>query len=582
MDDLGWVDDDAPHPADTHGGGESRADIEFAETCARIEAVLATTTDEGVAKALRSQITAAKRKRDRAIAKGLSGGLRVVQPDEVAQIPSKIATIEWDEVIFDEVATNVSRMLVEHGIDVFERSNGIVEIDRRGAIRSVGPIRMRDIIAGSMLFMDCGKPVVVPEIVPKTICDRPNTGLRELTAVIRAPTLRSDGSILESPGYDRASGLYYLRDSLTHAPMVQSPTREQAEAALAYLLEPLQDFPFIEPEHKAGAVAYLMTCVLRSAIDAPVPGFAFDAPSPGTGKTLLASMGGWVAHGESPPISQYTHDVEEQGKRVQSTLAAGVPLVIWDNIVHKFGSEVTDALLTSRLYTARILGQSKMPVYVNNTVWTFNGNNLRLNNADTIRRLIWIRMAYQKGDPAKRIDIRIDNLMAWVLERRKHMIRACITIARWGVLNPNRVDRYASFEDWSAMVRAPVMALMGADPCQGASKDDPDIHEEGSAISALFREWQLVRCGMERLAITEPAWTIHELLKHEQIADAAAMVCDDPNKRGRLLGEAFKRWRGRPVTLYNDDGSEWHMVRLVSEGKPGNKGKVYNLEEVKQ
>lgn len=93
---------------------------------------------------------------------------------------------------------------------------------------------------------------------------------------------------------------------------------------------------------------------------------------------MMCKMGGWIAQGGDPALEAYRHEVEEQEKRATSTLLQGRPIVIWDNITRRFGSHVTDMLMTSRVYSGRVLGSNSMPELLNNTVWCFNGNNLRL------------------------------------------------------------------------------------------------------------------------------------------------------------------------------------------------------------
>ena len=62
-------------------------------------------------------------------------------------------------------------------------------------------------------------------------------------------SLRPDGSILDRPGYDPATGLYFDAQGVAFPAIPQRPTREQARAALivlrAYILagRPAQPYP---------------------------------------------------------------------------------------------------------------------------------------------------------------------------------------------------------------------------------------------------------------------------------------------------------------------------------------------------
>ena len=92
-------------------------------------------------------------------------------------------------------------------------------------------------------------PCNAPRTVASTLLAR--RGLwkaQPLVAAINAPTLRPDGSILDKPGYDAATGLLFVNTAVDFPPIPQQPTRQQAEAALAFILnEVLSGFPFAAP-----------------------------------------------------------------------------------------------------------------------------------------------------------------------------------------------------------------------------------------------------------------------------------------------------------------------------------------------
>ena len=61
--------------------------------------------------------------------------------------------------------------------------------------------------------------------------------------IITTPTLRADGSLLATPGYDPRSELYLL-PSLQLPPIPEHPTEEQARAALELLTDLFSEFSF--------------------------------------------------------------------------------------------------------------------------------------------------------------------------------------------------------------------------------------------------------------------------------------------------------------------------------------------------
>ena len=55
--------------------------------------------------------------------------------------------------------------------------------------------------------------------------------LRRLTAIIDAPTLRPDGTIMERPGYDEATGLYLIPSMTIPGDPGRTDARRRAEGA---------------------------------------------------------------------------------------------------------------------------------------------------------------------------------------------------------------------------------------------------------------------------------------------------------------------------------------------------------------
>ena len=106
-------------------------------------------------------------------------------------------------------------------------------------------------------------------------------------AAINAPTLRPDGSILDKPGYDAATGLLFVNTAVDFPPIPQQPTYEHAQAALAFLFnEVLSGFPFARAHDKSAALSSILTaCVRHSLKNAPMhtynaPCLLYTSPSP--------------------------------------------------------------------------------------------------------------------------------------------------------------------------------------------------------------------------------------------------------------------------------------------------------------
>ena len=79
-----------------------------------------------------------------------------------------------------------------------------------------------------------------------------------LRGLIGTPTLRADGTILDEPGYDAATGLYYDPQGVDFGQIPEQPTKEDALAALDELKALICEFPFVDEPSRAVALARLL------------------------------------------------------------------------------------------------------------------------------------------------------------------------------------------------------------------------------------------------------------------------------------------------------------------------------------
>ena len=118
-------------------------------------------------------------------------------------------------------------------------------------------------------------------------------GLRPLRGVTGSPVLRPDGTLLQAPGYDHATGLL-LEPRIPVAQVPARPSASDVAWAKHLLLDKvLRDFPWVALADRANYLAMLITQIIRPRLlGAPVPFSPFTATAPGSGKTLLAAIPG--------------------------------------------------------------------------------------------------------------------------------------------------------------------------------------------------------------------------------------------------------------------------------------------------
>jgi hypothetical protein len=170
--------------------------------------------------------------------------------------------------------------------------------------------------------------------------------------------MRPDGSILSTPGYDEATGLFLCADE--HWPETpDAPTRADAEAGLRALLEPFAEFPFVDDAGRTVLIAAILTALQRRLLES-APLFGFDAPAQRTGKSLLAEAVGIIAAGRRPAAMTAAADRDEFRKAITAVLRGGHLIVIFDNVMHPLGSPDLAKALTQSEYADRLLGATEL------------------------------------------------------------------------------------------------------------------------------------------------------------------------------------------------------------------------------
>ena len=214
--------------------------------------------------------------------------------------------------------------------------------------------------------------------------------LPSLAAVISTPTIRADGSILDTAGYDAQTGLLYEPAGLTFRSPVASPTFEEALEALQFLEALLGTFPFCSAADLSVALSAILTTIRRRTMrSAPLHGM--DAPAAGTGKSLQIDIVSNIANGHSAAVISQGANEAELEKRLGSALLSGDGLISIDNCEKPLGGELICQALTQQSVKIRILGQSKNVEVPTNAMIFATGNNLTL-VGDLCRRAIVCRL----------------------------------------------------------------------------------------------------------------------------------------------------------------------------------------------
>jgi hypothetical protein len=472
--------------------------------------------------------------------------------------PARIELVKGRE----REATDALLGVLRRSPDVFDFGTVLVSVGEGDGLITHNEHTLRYVVGGLTQFwrwhkMPNGTTTEVLENPPGTICRStlalgPNRLLKPLDAVITAPTLRPDGSVLSAAGYDKTTKLLYDAQELP-PPIPSHPSRDEALAALERLWKPFKDFPFVDAIDRSVHLAAILTAAVRPSLPT-APGFGYDAPSQGSGKTLLAICIATLTSQQEPSVWPHTksRDDEEVRKRIFTALRSGHRAIVWDNVLGMFDSASMASMLTSSSYQDRVLGTSESNSVPNRAILLMTGNNLTM-GGDMVRRVLICRIDPQTETPFARA-FSVDP-KALCRADRQNIISSALTLIRYYITQcssrPGK-GRMASFEEWDDWVRQTVICV-GQDLAPGVFCDVMDqVHAnqaadpESDVMARLLHAWR-EKYGEE--------WVQAKTVAHDMTAfssstidlrEALSEICFNGITASNI-GHALKYRKGRIV-----------------------------------
>jgi hypothetical protein len=381
-------------------------------------------------------------------------------------------------------------------------------------------------------------------------------GVRNLRGIAEVPFPRPDGSLVTTPGYDEATGVYYT-PTVDVGLIPDRPTQADARAAGQTLLRLVKQFPFATDNDRAVWLAGLLTVIGRPAIAGPVPGIALNGNRAGTGKGKLIDTQAVIATGRPVPTTSYPHDEDETRKLKTALALAATPIVHLDNLDEgrSYGGGVLDSALTTLVVNERILGQSKStgPIEIR-CCWFLSGNNLSPTK-DAYRRWLVCNLVTDLERPEEREDLEVPDLLAHVRERRGELVRAALIILRAHAVagRPSGwKSKLGSFEEWDEVVRGAVWYATGWD-CNETRKRAAEESPDRLNRLALLEAWAAIPDGGHdgRGLTSEQAYrlaTTSDSEKAVDLADAFARFGrDNKPPSTKVIGNTIRGMEGRNI-----------------------------------
>ncbi len=358
----------------------------------------------------------------------------------------------------------------------------------------------------------------------------------ELKGVVTAPTLRADGSILQRPGYDPASGLIFAPGGWAFPPVPDRPTQEDAVAALAKFDSLFTEFPFVDDAAGAVVLSAVLSGLIRATIRA-IPLHAFDAPTAGTGKSMLAETVGILMTGHEPASISQSRENGEDEKRMASLLRAGDPCILIDNAERPVGGDKLCSVITQTQVSLRILGKSESIILPCEVLIMVTGNNLQF-ESDMSRRTVICRLDSEEERPERR-EFDFDPRIV-AAEQRAELVVAGLTILRAYAVagRPNKMSSVGSFEQWNRWVREALVWCGAGDPVKTMEKL-VDENQGSSELGTILDTW------WKEVGDSEP--TVSELKDFEDLAELLREATGRPQWNARSVGKYLSRHANKIV-----------------------------------
>ena len=401
-----------------------------------------------------------------------------------------------------DAATAAEQAVISAGHPVYRRGRDLVRpvVEELEATRGrrtkvamlavVDPVYMTDLLCRSAKFcrptrtgMETIDP---PPAVAQTILRRYGEWLfKPVVGVINTPTLRPDGSLLDKPGYDPATRLL-LVDPPAMPTIPPKPTRDDALTALGVLDDLFDEFPFVDKPSRSTMLSASIATTARGALRA-VPMHVARAPEPGSGKSYLFDVVAAIALGQPCPVKAAGENEQELEKRLAAAMLTGQPIIFLDNVSGELGGDALCQLIERPVVEIRILGKSEQVRIETRTTVFASGNNVQL-RGDLVRRAIVCSLDARMENPETR-QFKRDPVRMVLNDRGKYIAAGLIIVMAYlAAGKPNLAPQLASFEDWSDLVRSPLIWLGKRDPLETmgvARREDPDRQSAAAVFAAL-------------------------------------------------------------------------------------------------
>jgi len=304
-----------------------------------------------------------------------------------------------------------------------------------------------------------GGPVALPSSFIKSYMGYRDSALPRVSAVVTAPLVLSDGTLLAPNGLDRDRQMVFRIPPEMRAvlpkPHDSKPTPEQVRNALAFLTDEWLCDVATDFRGKCVLIALALTILERTLLPER-PAFFVTAGKRGGGKTTALAMIILAVTGKKPAAAAWSSSEDERRKALLAYLSEGVGSITFDNI--PLGTAIScptiEKILTAETYSDRVLGHTENRTVPALTVLTFTGNNIHAKGDLSSRSLI-ARLDVERSDPENR-PFKHSDPVAWTLDHRGKILRAMYVLLLGNLQLQDNKPPKTRFKRWWHLVGSAV------------------------------------------------------------------------------------------------------------------------------
>jgi hypothetical protein len=288
--------------------------------------------------------------------------------------------------------------------------------------------------------------------------------------------------------------------------------------------------------------------------------------------------GSVILLGKRCPAIAASRDAQETEKKLTAEALSGSPITNIDNVNGELGSDLLCQMVSQVALTLRPLGSSQQVTVSNRSSIYFSGNNVTP-RADLNRRVL-ISDLDRKTERPEAHKFASDPVKAVLTDRGKY-VAAVLTVCR-AYIQAGKPDQglepLSGFDEWSEMVRSPLVWLGEADPVdtlKAARENDPDAetlaqflnaakkHISGAANARTAAE--IVAIGQNGSLIGSGAPIGHDL----ELQAAIEAICGGSQRvSASVLGRKLREYVNRVCGGLRLEGrknrlklTEWYVVK---------------------